>query len=179
MRISFARPIMLATVIAGLALLGACTKDAGAPDDGNNPSVVGGSWTTQYGLASSINFQLVQTDAALSGGGTIGIPALAPVTGPSTPSYTGDDFTITTGTYNAPNLTFTATLGANPDGAGGFYRGTLTFTGTLSGATIVGTARFTPPKTATQIFSEQVLAGASLTKGMPEERNKPSAAGGS
>ena len=166
MRITFGHPILLASCAAGFALLSACSQDTSiGPSDGESDSLgVSGSWATAGGGAPSLNFQLVQTGSSVTGAGTIGVAPLAPVSGPSTPAYTGDNFTITSGTFNAPNLSFTASLGANPDGAGGFYRGTLTFNGTLSGTTIVGTATFTPPRTATQIFSMQTMTGATLTR---------------
>src|SRR5437879_5273191 len=151
MRLDAARSALLSSYSVGIALLAAC---GGTVNDGSVTANAGvaGSWSTQAGTQTSIRFQLVQTGSSLSGAGTITVPPLAPITGPAIPAYTGDDFTITSGSFNNPNVSFTATLGANPDGTGGFYRGTLSFSGTLSGGTISGTLTFTPPRTASQTF---------------------------
>ncbi|MBC7673016.1 MAG: hypothetical protein H7247_11400 [Polaromonas sp.] len=107
--------------------------------------------------------QLVQTGTSLSGIGTLGVPPLAPFTGSAALPYTGDNFTITSGSFNSPDVSFSATLGANP-GGGGFQRGSLSFIGTLSGGTIAGTLSFTPPRTVTQAFAAQSVSGVTLTK---------------
>jgi len=163
MRLDRTRSILLSSCVVGIALFAGC---GGTGSDGSvAPNTgVAGSWSTQSGAQTSIHFQLVQTGSSLSGAGTIGVPPLTPVTGPATPAYTGDDFTITSGSFVSPNVSFTATLGANPDGTGGFYRGTLTFTGTLSGGTISGALTFTPPRTVTQLFAGQTATGATLKK---------------
>ena len=146
-----------------VALLAACTSYG---DGGVTPSAgVAGSWVAQSGAQQAgVSVQLAQTGSALSGTGTVGTPALAPITGPATPAYTGDNFTITNGSFNSPTVSFTATLGANPDGAGGFFRGTLSFSGTLNGDTMSGTLTFTPPRTVTQTFAGQTAAGMTLVR---------------
>ena len=144
------------------ALLIACSgtgKDSTGPDNG-----IAGSWSTQGGAQTTLRVQLLTAASALSGTGTVGVPPLAPTSGPATPAYTGDNFTITSGSFNSPNVSFTATLGANPNGTGGFYVGTLSFSGTVSGGTMQGTLTFTPPRTATQTFAAQTVTGATLTK---------------
>ncbi len=147
----------------GIALLARCS---GTGNDGSvAPNTgVAGSWSTQTGAQTSIRFQLVETGSSLSGAGTIDMPPLAPATGPATPAYTGDHFTITSGSFDSPNVSFIATLGANPDGIGGFYRGTVSFSGTLSGGTMLGTLTFTPPRTSSQTFAAQTVIGATLRK---------------
>ena len=163
MRFDTTRSAMRSSCAVAIALLAACS---GTGSDGSVTPTTGvaGAWTTKAGSLTSLHFQLVQTGSSLSGSGTIGVPALAPITGPATPAYTGDDFTITTGGFNSPSVSFAATLGANPDGAGGFYRGTLSFSGTLDGNTMSGTLTFTPPRTASQTFAGQTVTGMTLTR---------------
>lgn len=158
-----ARSVLLSSLAGGIALLAACS---GTGNDGSvTPSTgIAGSWTTQGTTRPSLHFELVLTGSSLSGAGTLGVLPIAPVSGPATPAYTGDNFTLTSGSFNSPNVSFTATLGANPDGAGGFWRGTLSFSGTLTGGTMTGSQTFTPPRTASQTFAEQTLLGATLTK---------------
>lgn len=108
--------------------------------------------------------QLVQTGTSLSDTGTLGVSPLALLTGSAALPYTGNNFTITSGSFNSTDVAFSATLGANPDGAGGFCRGSLSFTGTLSGGTITGTLSFTPPRAVTQTFAAQSVSGVTLTK---------------
>jgi hypothetical protein len=159
MRFDVTRSVLVSSFAVGIALLTACSGTEATSTTG-----VAGSWSTKGGAQTSINFQLVQTGSSLSGTGTIGMPPLAPISGPATPAYTGDNFTITSGSFDSPTVSFTATLGANPDGVGGFFRGTLSFSGTLSGGTMSGTVTFTPPRTASQTFAGQTVTGATLTK---------------
>ena len=163
MRLGPTRSSLRSSIAIGVALLGACSGIAS--DGGLSPSSgADGAWSTKGGAAPSILLSLAQAGSVLSGTGTLGVPALAPVSGPSSPAYTGDDFTITTGSVTSPTVSFTATLGANPDGAGGFYRGALSFSGTQSGSAMTGTLTFTPPRTASQIFAAQTVSGVALTR---------------
>ena len=83
----------------------------------------------------------------------------------SIPSYTGDAFVITSGTFNSPDVTFNASLGHNPDGRGGFFIGSLSFVGKLTSAsTMSGALIYTPPSTATQTFATQTVANVTLAK---------------
>ena len=166
MRFDTTRSVLRSSCAVAIALLAACSATASDGSVTPNPGVAGaaGAWSTKAGAQTSFHFQLVQTGSSLSGAGTIGVPALAPITGPATPAYTGDNFTIKSGDFTSPSVSFTATLGANPDGAGGFYRGTLTFSGTLNGNTMSGTLTFMPPRTATQIFAAQTVTGMTLTR---------------
>ena len=162
MRLISTRSILHSSFAVAVAALTAC---AAAGDGSVTPSTgITGSWSTQTGAQTSMVLQLAQSGSSLSGSGTITVPPLAPVSGPATPAYTGDNFTITTGSFTSPDVSFTATLGANPDGAGGFYHGTLSFAGTLSGSTLSGTLTFTPPRTASQTFAAQTVTGATLSR---------------
>ena len=154
----------LSSVAVAIAMLTACSGQVSDTGGAVTPNVVAGSWATLNGAQTRISFQLLPTGSSLSGAGTIGVPPLAPITGPATPAYTGDNFTITSGSFSTPNVSFTATLGANPNGSGGFYNGTLSFSGTVNGGTMSGTLTFTPPRTASQIFGAQTVVGVMLTK---------------
>jgi len=116
-----------------------------------------GTWTTGDSAVSvNFHFALVQALDTISGSGAI--------TAGFVPNWTGDEFVLTSGSVVGPQISFTAQLGANPSGAGGFYYGTLTFTGTITSATTMsGTLVFTPPRTATQLFSQQTITGVTLT----------------
>src|SRR5256885_1632025 len=149
-----------ALVVAGIGLMVACGGDSAT----DTTIGVAGYWSTTAGAQNLIHFQLAQTNAAVSGTGTIAVPELAPISGPASPAYTGDDFTITTGTLSGSDVSFTAALGANPDGSGGFFHGTLSFTGTQNGNNMTGTVTYTPPRTSSQIFAGQTVAGATLTR---------------
>jgi hypothetical protein len=163
MRFDAARSILRSTCALGIILLAACAATGG--DGGLKPITgVAGLWSTPAGVQTSLNVQLMQADVVLTGTGTLGVPPLAPTTGPATPAYTGDNFTITSGSFVDPNVSFTATLGANPDGAGGFYHGTLSFNGTQSGSTMTGTLTFTPPRTASQVFAAQTVSAVALKR---------------
>ena len=145
-------------------MLTACSGQVSDTGGAVTPNGVAGSWATLNGAQTRISFQLLPTGSSLSGAGTIGVPPLAPITGPATPAYTGDNFTITSGSISGPNVLFTATLGANPNGSGGFFYGTMSFSGTVSGGTMSGTLTFTPPRTASQTFAAQTVSGVTLTK---------------
>lgn len=157
------RILLLASCTVAVALLAACSKGSDgsvAPDGG-----IAGAWVTQGAAAQTkMSVQLALTGSSLSGTGTLSTPPLAPISGPAMPTYTGDNFTITTGSFSSPTVSFTATLGANPDGAGGFFRGTLLFSGTLNGGTMSGTLTFTPPRSVTQIVAGQTVSGMTLVK---------------
>jgi hypothetical protein len=166
MRFDVTRSVLLSSFAAGIVLLTACS---GVGTDGTGTGNTGstgiaGTWSTQSGAQTQMDVQLALSGTALSGTGTITVPPLAPSSGPATPAYTGDSFTITSGTFTTPNVSFTATLGANPDGSGGFYHGTLSFSGTQSGNSMTGTLTFTPPRTASQTFAAQTVTGMTLSQ---------------
>ena len=163
MRFDATRLLLLSSYAVSVAVLAACSELGSDGSVTPNPGV-SGSWSTPGTTRPSIRVELTQTESSLSGTGTIGVPPLAPVTGPATPAYTGDNFTITSGRFDSPTLSFIATLGANPDGMGGFYHGTVSFSGTLSGGTMLATFAYTPPRTATQSFERQIVTGVALTK---------------
>lgn len=123
---------------------------------GTSPSTsIAGAWLTPNGASTVLNIVITEQGTALDGTGAIH------VAGPS--GYTGDRFKILSGSFTSPNVTFTARLGANPVGDGTFWYGTLTFTGTLSSNTAAsGTMKYTPPRTLTQIFTEQTVTGVSI-----------------
>lgn len=143
-----------------VVLLVACS----ATESVTTETGVNGYWGTDSKARPGINFQIATTGTSISGTGTVATPPLAPTSGPATPVYTGDNFTITTGTFIAPNVSFTASVGANPDGVGGFFRGTLAFAGTMNGNSMIGSWTLTPPRTATQTFSLQTVTAATLTR---------------
>jgi hypothetical protein len=162
MRFDVTHSALRSSVAVAIALLTACS---GTGKESTGPgSAIAGSWSTQGGAQTTLRVQLLAAESSLSGTGTVTVPALAPTSGPATPAYTGDNFTITSGSFNSPNVSFIATLGANPNGAGGFFVGTLSFSGTVSGSTMQGTLTFTPPRTVTQTFAGQTVTGATLTK---------------
>jgi hypothetical protein len=117
-----------------------------------------GVWITGgNGPAVNFRFALVETVGAISGSGAIAAA--------SVPNWTGSEFVITSGSRTGSQIAFTAQLGANPNGAGGFYYGTLTFSGTIfSASNITGTLVFTPPRTATQVFSQQTVTSVALVR---------------
>jgi hypothetical protein len=162
MRIYISRSVLRSSCAAGIAFLTACTAGTGSDGVSTNTGIAG-SWSTGTGVQNSMVVQLALAGTALSGSGTISVPPLTASTGPTTPTYTGDTFTITSGSYNAPTAQFTASLGANPDGAGGFYHGTLSFSGTLTSGTLTGTLTYTPPRTSSQTFAAQTVSGVTLT----------------
>jgi hypothetical protein len=116
-----------------------------------------GLWSTS-GTGASTNLHFAITDAAGSIGGS-GVITVGFVSG-----WAGNEFLITGGSVTGSQLSFAAQLGANPTGSGGFYYGSLTFTGTISGSTITGSLVFTPPRTLTQTFAQQSVAGLTLTR---------------
>jgi hypothetical protein len=146
------------------------TGSCGTPTPGTVPVTVppnvSGSWVTASGAnVTRAWVALLQAGSAVSGAGVLTTPPLAPISGPGTPAYTGDAYTITSGSFSGSSVTFTASLGANPAGNGTFLHGTLSFTGTLSGTnTLTGTLTFTPPATLSQTFGAQTLTGFTFTK---------------
>ena len=145
------------------------TGICGTPTAGTVPATVtpnvSGSWVTPSTSSTHSWVAILQTGSALSGAGVLTTPAIVPISGPSSPTYTGDAYTITSGSFSGSSVTFTASLGSNPAGNGTFFHGTLTFTGTLSGTnTLTGTLNFTPPATASQLFGAQTLTGFTFIK---------------
>jgi len=99
---------------------------------------------------------LFVTGTAVTGQGTLTV---------SIPNYTGDAFVISSGTFVSPDVSFDAALGRNPDGRGGFFIGSLSFTGKVTSAsTMSGTLIYTPPRTVTQTFATQTVTNLTLTK---------------
>lgn len=119
-------------------------------------STIGGLWATGVGLSTSIHFALTQSGTGVGGSGIITVNFV--------PGWTGNAFTVTSGSITGSQVSFTAQLGANPNGSGGFWYGTLTFSGTVSGSTMTGTVVFTPPRTFSQTFAQQTVSGLSLTR---------------
>lgn len=118
-----------------------------------------GNWgvPSGSGLSTTINVVLSQSGSSLSGAGAIHVTNIS--------GYTGDRFNIQSGSFTNQTITFTAQLGANPVGNGTFYYGTLTFTGTeSSSSSATGILTYTPPRTATQIFQAQAVAGVTITR---------------
>ena len=147
---------------ATILCLGACSGESGTTVISSG---ITGSWSTPNNVPTSMNALLVQTGTSVTGTGTISVtPAIAPNNGAGPPNYGGDNFVISSGTYNSPDMSFTATLGSNPNGTGGFYVGTLSFTGKVSGNTMSGTVAYTPPRTVTQTFAPQTATGLVLTQ---------------
>lgn len=145
------------------------TGICGTPIPGTVPATVtpnvSGSWVTPASSSTHAWAAILQTGSALSGAGVLTTPAIVPILGPSSPAYTGDAYTITSGSFSGSAVTFTASLGSNPAGNGTFFHGTLTFAGTLSGTnTLTGTLTFTPPATASQSFGAQTLTGFTFNK---------------
>lgn len=124
------------------------------------PGVVtaAGLWSNGApGQSTNLHFVLTQAGDSLSGSGIITVNFVT--------NWTGNEFEITSGSFTNSQITFTARLGANPVGDGTFYYGTLTFTGTATnGTTATGTVVFTPPRTASQTFTQQTVTGLSFTK---------------
>lgn len=128
---------------------------------------VSGSWVGTGAGGTSAWAVLLQSGSAVGGAGVLTTPPIVPVSGPASPAYTGDGYTITSGSFSNSTVTFVAnaTLGANPAGNGTFFRGSLSFTGTLTvNNTLVGTLTFTPPATASQRFGLQTVTGFTFTK---------------
>ncbi|MDB4875528.1 MAG: hypothetical protein JWM41_1974 [Gemmatimonadetes bacterium] len=132
------------------------TGATGTSGGGSTALTVAGRWGASGSQPAAMQEALLVTGTAISGSGAITV---------SIPSYTGDAFVITSGSFTNPSVTFTASLGSNPDGHGGTFVGSLSFTGTVTSATtMTGTLTYTPPRTATQIFATQTVAGVTLTK---------------
>jgi hypothetical protein len=145
------------------------TGICGTPTPGTVPAAVtpnvSGSWVTPTSSSTHAWVAILQVGSALSGAGVLTTPAIIPISGPSTPVYTGDAFTITSGTFSGSSVTFTASVGNNPAGNGTFFHGSLTFRGTLSGTnTMTGTLNFTPTPNLSQTFGAQTLTGFTFTK---------------
>ena len=164
MRLHVTRVSRCSSVAVAVVMLTACSGLVSDTGGAGTPNGVAGSWATPNGAQTRLSVQLLATGSSLSGAGTLGVPPITPITGPATPAYTGDNFTITSGSFSSPTVSFTATLGANPNGSGGFYNGTLSFAGTVNGGTMSGTLTFTPPRTVTQTFAAQTVSGVTLTK---------------
>ncbi len=121
-----------------------------------------GQWTAAadtgvVGNKFSIHALFTETADVLAGGGVITAGFIS--------GWTGDEFEITAGTFSDLELSFVAQLGSNPDGQGGFYYGSLSFSGNfLSPSAIFGELVFTPPRTATQTFAQQRFPGITLVR---------------
>jgi hypothetical protein len=122
-------------------------------------STFAGLWaTTVAATGTNLHFALTQSSgAAATGSGIITVSFV--------PGWTGNEFEVTSNTFDGSQLSFTASLGANPTGTGGFWYGTLSFSGTITnGTTMTGTVTFTPPRTLTQTFAQQTVTGVTLTR---------------
>ena len=145
------------------------TTICGTPSPGTVPATltpnVSGSWVSPASSSTHAWVAILQTGSTVSGAGVLTTPAIIPISGPSTPVYTGDAFTITSGTFSGSSVTFSASVGNNPAGNGTFLHGSLTFTGTLSGTnTMSGTLNFTPTPNLSQTFGAQTLTGFTFNK---------------
>jgi len=164
------RSLLFSAVVSlGLAVgVGGCASTMDGTDGGGSTGGtpgIAGSWSTAGALATSLQLNLQASGSSITGSGTLGVPALAPISGPATPTYTGDSLTITSGTFGSDSsVSVTAQLGANPNGSGGFYYGTFSFSGTLANGTLAGMVSYTPPRTASQVFAAQTIASVTLTK---------------
>ena len=155
----------LAGTIASLAGNGSFGASKAACATAGTASTLSGAWATAQGPGTTITVALLQVSAALSGAGVITVqPGIAAISGGG-PPWTGDGYTLTAGSVTGTSVTFTSTLvGNNPRGAGGFYHGQLTFTGTVTnGATMTGTLTYTPTFTDSQVFAQQT-ATVTLTR---------------
>lgn len=144
---------------------GACNSSGGGTSSAPtilNPS---GFWQSAIGIAAGMQITILVSGSAVTGTGVITTQPIAPSSGPASPAWTGDGFTITSGSYSNGSITFASTLvGANGGANGTVLHGTLSFTGTLTNATtMTGTLTFTPTATLTQGFSQQT-ASVSMTK---------------
>jgi hypothetical protein len=119
---------------------------------------VAGLWVTNgTGLSTNLRFALTQSGSSTGGSGVITVNFV--------PAWTGNEFIVTSGSFANSQVTFTAQLGANPTGNGGFWYGTLSFSGTVTNSsTMTGTVVFTPPRTLTQTFAQQTVTGVTLTR---------------
>jgi hypothetical protein len=119
---------------------------------------IAGLWVTNgTGLSTNLRFALTQSGSSTGGSGVITVNFV--------PAWTGNEFIVTSGSFANSQVTFTAQLGANPTGNGGFWYGTLSFSGTVTNSsTMTGTVVFTPPRTLTQTFAQQTVTGVTLTR---------------
>lgn len=137
---------------------GTCgTTIPGTPPATTPPPNVAGSWMTSGSNATGVSFAaLLQSGSSISGSGLLATAPLAPTSGPSSPPYVGNSYTITGGDISNSAVTFTAALGGS---------GTLSFAGKFTDAsTLTGTLTFTPPATASQTFAAQSMTGFTFTK---------------
>jgi hypothetical protein len=135
----------------------ASTATCGTSSGVTSSNSIAGYWGGNPALSTTLNVVFTQNGTTLGGGGAIHTTL---VTG-----YTGDFFRITSGSFNNPNITFTADLGANPAGNGLFYIGSLSFTGTMTSSTsATGTLTYTPPRLATVVYPLQTVTGVTITR---------------
>ncbi len=138
-------------VVVALLLAYACAGDSVV---GSGELTAAGAWHTT-GAQLTLRDTLFVTGTAVTGQGTLTV---------NIPNY-GDAFTISSGTFITPDVSFNAALGRNPDGRGGFFIGSLSFTGKVTSAsTMTGTLIYTPPNNATQSFATQTVTNLTLTK---------------
>lgn len=118
---------------------------------------VAGYWGSDASLSTVLNVVFTQIGTSVAGSGAIHIT--------NNGSYTGNFFRILSGSFNGQTVSFTAQLGANPVGDGTFWYGSLTYTGTeSSSSTATGILTYTPPRTLTQSFPTQAVAGVTITR---------------
>jgi len=141
----------------------ACT--AAASSGSTTPTTLSGEWATAQGAGTTITVALLQVGTRLSGAGVITVQPGIPASVGGGPPWTGDGYSITSGSVSGTNVTFASTLvGKNVRQAGGFYYGTLSFSGTASsGTTMTGTLTYTPTFTDSQVFTQQT-ATVTLTR---------------
>jgi hypothetical protein len=129
------------------------------------PPNLSGSWVTSGAGGANISFAaILQAGSSLSGSGLLYTSPITPISGPTSPAYSGNSYIITSGNLSGSAVTFTAALGGNA-GDNAPAPGTLSFTGKFTNAyTLTGTLLFTPPRTASQLFAAQTLSNFTLTK---------------
>jgi len=141
----------------------ACT--AATSSGSATPATLSGEWATAQGAGTTITVALLQVGTGLSGAGVITVQPGIPASVGGGPPWTGDGYSLTSGSLSGTTVTFASTLvGKNVRGAGGFYHGTLSFAGTVSnGTTMTGTLTYTPTFTDSQVFTQQT-ATVTLTR---------------
>ncbi|HUX33342.1 MAG TPA: hypothetical protein VMV51_05665 [Gemmatimonadaceae bacterium] len=133
----------------------ACT--AAASSGSTTPTTLSGEWATAQGTGTTITVALLQVGTGLSGTGVITVQPGIPASVGGGPPWTGDGYSLTSGSVSGTTVTFASTLvGKNARAAGGFYYGALSFAGTVSsGTAMTGTLTYTPTFTDSQVFTEQ------------------------
>jgi hypothetical protein len=166
------RPIGSCTAVSRmLAQLSGCssggsTAPANTGSTGKTPTTTTANVPIQGTLsADGTSVTGTHLPAGVAGSGTFQGSTASCVTAGAT-SVAG--LWVTNGTGLSTNLRVALTQSGGS--TGGFWYGTLSFTGTVTagtagtGSTMTGTVVFTPPRTMTQTFSQQTVTGVTLTR---------------